>query len=92
MYRKDLSNDRIQYLGTNGVKFINENDGWGLLFCQGKGIAHQLGSVSDEHLYHKHHKSQYLEHLDYFTEVNTYITTLGIHICKSYYLYKLRTS
>lgn len=38
-------------LGTNGIQFINEDDGWSLLLGQGKSITDQFGTISNKHLH-----------------------------------------
>ena len=38
------------YLGANGVQLVDEDDGGRLFLGEGKGVAHQLGAVANEHL------------------------------------------
>ena len=40
----------VSPLGSDGVQFVNEDDGGRLLLRQCERVAHQLGAVSDEHL------------------------------------------
>lgn len=40
---------KLKFL-TNGIQLVNEDDGWSLLLGEGKGITHQLCSISNKHL------------------------------------------